>query len=202
MGNEILTKIGEKAEWASSGGSVPKPLTYDYMPEGYPTKSGWSIEWDGNTEGLISAGVFYKVSDMVPTDDELIGAILWSSTGIESKLTSDMITAISEDITAILDGEGGLIVRKDNAIFDDNTVLPQKGIYSMKYQDTFTSKLSKQNITPMAEEFLPDTAANKEYVDAKFADGIIIPSSTPDSTKRFKITVDDSGTISATEVTT
>ena len=22
------------------GGSVPKPLTYDYMPEGYPTKSG------------------------------------------------------------------------------------------------------------------------------------------------------------------
>ena len=29
----------------------------------------------------------------------------------------------------------------------------------------------------------------------------IIPSSTPDSTKKFKITVDDSGTISATEIT-
>ena len=33
-------------------------------------------------------------------------------------------------------------------------------------------------------------------------DGIIIGSSTPDSTKKFKITVDDTGTISATEVTT
>lgn len=32
-------------------------------------------------------------------------------------------------------------------------------------------------------------------------DGLILPSSTPDSTKRFRITVDDTGTISATEVT-
>lgn len=32
-------------------------------------------------------------------------------------------------------------------------------------------------------------------------DSIIVKSSTPDSTKKFKITVDDSGTISATEVT-
>lgn len=31
--------------------------------------------------------------------------------------------------------------------------------------------------------------------------GVILSSSTPDSTKKFKITVDDSGTISATEVT-
>ena len=32
-------------------------------------------------------------------------------------------------------------------------------------------------------------------------EGMIINSSTPDSTKKFKITVDDTGTISATEVT-
>lgn len=165
--DKFLVKDGNRAEWG--------------VPEGYPSKSGWSVEWDGNTDGLVSAGRFYKVSDMVPTDDELIGAILWSSTGREFKLTSDVITAISEDITAILGGEGGLIVRKDNAIFDDNTALPQKGIYSMKHQNTFTSKLSTQNITPMAEEFLPVLTS-------------------PNGTK-YKITVDDSGTISATEVT-
>lgn len=154
-GANITIAADGKTISATGGSSVPKPLTYDYMPEGYPSKSGWSVEWDGNTDGLISAGVFYKVSDMVPTDDELIGATLLSSTGREFKLTSDMITAISEDITAILDGEGGLVVRKDNAIFDANTVLPQKGIYSMKYLDAFTSKLSNQTTTPMAEEFLP-----------------------------------------------
>lgn len=40
-----------------------------------------------------------------------------------------------------------------------------------------------------------------EYIDG-LEEGMIINSSTPNSTKKFKITVDDTGTISATEVTT
>lgn len=42
---------------------------------------------------------------------------------------------------------------------------------------------------PMPEEYLPESV-----------DGVIVRSSTADSTKKFKITVDDSGTITATEV--
>ena len=40
----------------------------------------------------------------------------------------------------------------------------------------------------------------KEYVEG-LEEGMVINSSTPGSTKKFKITVDDTGTISATEVT-
>lgn len=162
------------------GGSVPKPLTYDYMPEGYPSKSGWSIEWDGNTDGLVSvAGEFYKVSDMMPSDDELLGATLETSGGESFKLSSAIITALSEDITII--GEGfAVIVRKDNATFN-NVPFPQKGTYFSSSQGIFTSKLNKQTTTPMAEEFMPVLTS-------------------PNGTK-YKITVDDSGTISATEVT-
>lgn len=40
----------------------------------------------------------------------------------------------------------------------------------------------------------------KEYVEG-LEEGIVINSSTPNSTKKFKLTVDDTGTISATEVT-
>ena len=40
----------------------------------------------------------------------------------------------------------------------------------------------------------------KEYVEG-LEEGMVINSSTPDSTKKFKITVDDTGTLSATEVT-
>ena len=47
----------------------------------------------------------------------------------------------------------------------------------------------QETITPMSTDFLP------------VVDDIIISSSTADSTKKFKITVDDSGTIKATEVT-
>lgn len=41
----------------------------------------------------------------------------------------------------------------------------------------------------------------QEYVEG-LEEGMILNSSTPNSTKKFKITVDDTGTISATEVTT
>ena len=45
-------------------------------------------------------------------------------------------------------------------------------------------------------------AVNKHYVDAKISDtDIILSSSTEGSTKKFRITVDDTGAISATEVT-
>ena len=40
----------------------------------------------------------------------------------------------------------------------------------------------------------------QEYVEG-LEEGMVINSSTPNSTKKFKITVDDTGTISATEVT-
>ena len=38
--NAIIETNGEIKRCPSSGGSsVPKPLTYDYMPDGYPSKS-------------------------------------------------------------------------------------------------------------------------------------------------------------------
>lgn len=43
---------------------------------------------------------------------------------------------------------------------------------------------------------------NRAYVELTKNACLVLPSSTPDSTKKFKITVDDTGTISATEVTT
>ena len=55
--------------------SIPKPLTYDYMPEGYPKKdeevvtTDVDITWDGNTSGLVASSMnhMYRVSDAVYT---------------------------------------------------------------------------------------------------------------------------------------
>ena len=56
------------------------------------------------------------------------------------------------------------------------------------------------NITVTAEaRRLPDICIGENI--QRVGDDVIIQSSTPDSTKKFKITVDDSGTISATEAT-
>lgn len=69
------------------------------------------------------------------------------------------------------------------------------------YQDIDHDALS--DYSPLPEGSTPASKAwVEDYVDTKLADGIIIPSSTVGSTKRFKLTVDDSGAITATEVTT
>ena len=55
--------------------SITKPLTYDYMPEGYPSKSEdvvtteVDITWDGNTSGLVASSYnnYYRVSNTVYT---------------------------------------------------------------------------------------------------------------------------------------
>ena len=69
------------------------------------------------------------------------------------------------------------------------------------YQDIGHDDLP--DYSPLPEGSTPASKAwVEDYVDTKLADGIIIPSSTVGSTKRFKLTVDDSGAITATEVTT
>ena len=161
--NAIIETNGEIKRCPSSGGgSVPKPLTYDYMPAGYPSKSGFDIEWDGNADGLtyITDIKNYKVSDITPANDELIGATLGISNGTNLTLTSDFIYVASEDVTVV--GAGNILVsiaRKDNAvaagIIGHDILFPQKGTYFMKGNKAYITRLSKQSITPMSAEFIP-----------------------------------------------
>ena len=70
-------KLDEKSFSLDENGvlSIPKPLTYDYMPEGYPSKSEETISievditWDGNTSGLVASSYnnYYRVSNTVYT---------------------------------------------------------------------------------------------------------------------------------------
>lgn len=61
--------------------------------------------------------------------------------------------------------------------------------YTITANFTIISELKK-----LLEDYIPNTIQ-------RVGDDVIISSSTADSTKKFKITVDDSGTLSATEVT-
>lgn len=113
------------------------PISYDYMPEGYPKKDRWSIEWDGNTEGKLYIPVgedfgFYKISDMVPSDDDLLGAMVTSPDFLEKNysLTADDIHQISEDIIRVAIYDGVLIAKKDNAYWNSVTI-PEKGVYTI-----------------------------------------------------------------------
>ena len=191
-------KLDEKLFSLDENGvlSIPKPLTYDYMPEGYPKKDGWSVEWDGNIDGKTSAigQPLYKFSDRVLTYEEFLSATYVLYMGEEQH--SGMVSEAEPKQTQLADAvsnfscfHGGVqvvVVSEDNA-GRDGVIFPTKGLYVNDRALPF--KLIKETITPMSADFLP------------VVDDIIISSSTPDSTKKFKITVDDSGTLKATEVT-
>lgn len=176
------------------GDSVPKPLTYDYMPDGYPKKEVlFDIEWDGDTSGLVSvAGAYYKVANYTAvTKADLVGCML----SLQNNPEHPEPFAVK--------GESIYDTQIPHAIMVDDYVIfvseptshgpfnfTEAGVYFVKQGEKYVSRLIKQTITPMAEEFLPSEINE-----------LIMNSSTTDSTKKFKITVDDSGTISATEVT-
>ena len=146
--------------------SIPKPLTYDYMPEGYPKKDGWSVEWDGNIEGKISAvgEPLYKFSDMVLTYEEFLSAWYVNPDDpsqlimVQSIVPRPQQQQIADNATMFIFAPsfGSMItlfvVSEDNAEAE-GMIFPTKGLYVNKAVKPF--KLVKETITPMDANFIP-----------------------------------------------
>lgn len=138
------------------------PISYDYMPEGYPKKDGWSIEWDGNTVGKIAAvgASLYKISDMMPTYDDLWSATLTpidlpgdpaavSDLGMTETKDSDNIT------TFIIGGKYFLLVITENNASVEGVTFPKKGTYAIQGPSHFKLSVGSGVITPMSSDFMP-----------------------------------------------
>ena len=146
----------------------------------------------------------YKVSDKVPT-----GGIpsLNDSCSIytEGQYGKSVISYVGDNI--YITGEAMVCVALDDNVqidVDGSTVyVPEKGTYFLSAGDvTVTGFALGANAEP--EITWDGNAETIKTLDAKYIPemgSITLLSSTADSTKKFKITVDDTGTIKATEVT-
>ena len=179
--------------------SIPKPLTYDYMPEGYPSKGIEYVTLMEEQEVAFSEG------------GGLMGAV--SPVNLDVK-SGDKLTVVWDGVSYNVTvktlghaGPGGGLVFGNLGLINPGDTEDYPFLYSMLFgsnanwatSDTATSHTIKvmrqqETITPIDANFIPNTIQ-------RVGDDGIISSSTPDSTKKFKITVDDSGAISATEVT-
>lgn len=143
------------------GGSVPKPLTYDYMPEGYPKRGMGAVTVMAEQE------VAFEVNEYVgfvtlPNPIEIVEGqtytVKWDGTEYEcvgTKMNQDMALGNQS-----IDGE------------DADTGEPFLYIYNIKQQagifETFDKSASHtisvqtamEVIIPMSEDFLPTTAKN------------------------------------------
>ena len=145
---------------------------------------------------------FVKVADEVPSWASVDANIkIWQSDGTN-------VTATPENYIDLGNGSFSAadfvtIITTDN-LEANGIVFPEKGVYFVSADILYTTGVaSADSDTP---EITWDgnigtiKTIDPKYIPSKLNE-IILPSSTFGSVKQFKITVDDSGTISATEVT-
>ncbi len=128
-----------------------------------------------------------------------VGAVPTTRT-VNGKALSGNITLSASDVKALPDTTtipttlAGLTEDATHRVVTDveKTAWNAKSNFSGSYND-LTNKPTIPNIDGLAtEEYVDNAVANKEF---------ILNSSTEGSTKKFKVTVDDTGTLTAVEVT-
>ena len=211
---EPITRM-EKFLKEYGGGSGPADwntmLNRPFYEEVTETESPINIQWDGNTDGLVSAaGVAFKVSGLVFSDEVAKTCTMTDSNGETVPLADvwDDFTGNGETLLGDLSMIGPVFICRTAGAEFDGAVFPETGIYFMLEDGQYATSLTSDELVVQRTEvlkkldpkYLPDTVATKDDLEAARS-YVILNSSTEGSTKQFKITVDDSGTLSATEVT-
>lgn len=155
--------------------------------------AGGVISWDGDTTGKTSLmGSFYKVSDLTPTAQDIVGGTFkYAILSNRITITQDMISDMGDIAFSVLDEPGGdsLIIVSFVENYDlGGVVIPEKGIYVTRSVNNYIESLTYGDVKQIDSVFIPPM------------DEIILKSSTPSSTKKFRITVNDNGVVTATEL--
>ena len=142
-----------------------------------------------------------KVSDEVPSWASVEASIkFWLNNGGNATTSPEENVDFGNGSFAA--SEFVFFITTDNLEFN-SIVFPEKGVYFMSFNGKYVTGIaSADSDTP--EIVWDGNVETIKTIDPKYIPSelneIIVPSSTSGSSKKFKITVDDSGTISATEV--
>ena len=148
-----------------------------------------------------------KVSDEIPSWASVdVSMKVWYSNGNNHTVNPENYMDFGNGSFAAFDASVfAFFIATDNVEFElYNIVFPKKGVYFISIDGVYTTGIaSADSDTP---EITWDgkvkftKTINPKYIPSELNE-IILPSSTSGSSKKFKITVNDTGTISATEVT-
>ena len=163
--------LAGKLTGGGGGGSLPKSIPYEYMPEGYPRQEEEIVEisFDGSLEGRETVDLSdkfgpeaysVKVSDSVPKKEDLVGGSL------ELSQPSDYMPSGTISADMLLDaGDGNYGVGSEFVLVVANpegTVLnvpfSSAGVwfvYSPGVSYYKSLRYSAKTVTPIAEKFMP-----------------------------------------------
>lgn len=128
-----------------------------------------SISWDGNTDGLECVQLdnetsIYKVSDYIPTIEELIGQFVIMQTVVDGTIlpkkeimigSNDIIKVPNSNVLIV---EFGIFVIPEDNITFDSIQFSHKGVYFTKMvssKTTYISNMGIINLKCIDEKYLP-----------------------------------------------
>lgn len=157
-----LAKSYTNQHSGSGGGSVPKPLTYDYMPEGYPKKSMQTtmlMEEQQVAFTLDSPTYFALLTNPFEISEGQTYTVNWDGTEYECVCfaLTDIVYRFGN--MSIL-GEGS---DTGEPFLYTYKIRKQEGVFvtlDTSASHTISVKTTEEIVTPMAEEFLPTNTKN------------------------------------------
>lgn len=137
-------------------------IRQESLPEGYPYITKKITEWDGNTTDKVAvSNTFYKVSDEIPSNDELKESGIMYVTQNANQTTSSFNIGehwgtfnsqgyISSDYAVL---EYCAVIRSANTEIK-GTTFPEPGVYFIKLNDTsWTTKLDYSKVSKLDDKY-------------------------------------------------
>lgn len=164
----VLSEDGKTLSVSGGGGgSVPKPLTFDYMPEGYPTKSvqTTTLMEEQEVAFKLSNGVYRApMKNAFEIVEGQTYTVSWDGTEYECVGAAFGGKAYVLGNPSILGG--GADTGEPFIYIYDTT--PHFGMFATldtSASHTISVKTTVETVTPMAEEYLPENIATKADVE-------------------------------------
>ena len=153
--NGVLSVSG-----GGGGGSVPKPLTFDYMPEGYPSKSVQTTTlMEEQAVEFTLDSTTYSVSLTNPFEiyEGQTYTVNWDGTEYECVCFASIGNLYKFGNMSIL-GEGSDTGEPFLYSYDKDNTAGYFDTLGTSASHTISVKTTEEIVTPMAKEFIPNGA--------------------------------------------
>lgn len=174
------------------------PTQPDYVKNRthWEESTGATIEWDGNTDGrdivALPNANFYKVSDLTPAKDDLVGSEIVVR-GSTMETTEDVLL---DGDNCTMNGYGVIVVYDTSFTIQGLSLTANScGVYFIGGESGSVTKLTYGSTTvhPLDEKFIPDTIART----ADIPDAIPMPPTASAGQFIVVTSVDENGKVTA-----
>ena len=173
----VLSEDGKtlSVSGGGGGGSVPKPLTFDYMPEGYPTKSVQSttLMEEQALAFTLSNGLYMApITNAFEIVDGQTYTVNWDGTEYECAGVVAKSQSALGNLSIV--GDGSDTGEPFIYVYDTKQHAGVFATLDTAASHTISVKITVKTVTPMAEEYLPENIATKSDVEStqKVLDGV------------------------------